>query len=167
MRKIWMGILAVVMSCVIFAYAFDPTLGQANSQANSTCAGDQERAEQVQHSFYGKWEITRYLGSSAVASSDVKVEKMIGKQVAYYPDKAIFGTKEIINPVYRVITMSVAEFARGWKVNAKRIGIEGETIQRVRGNSREGRGGFGFFIKDDDTLIGTAGGYWFEMKRVE
>lgn len=136
-------------------------------QSDDAHSSSREAVGEYTQSFYGKWEITKVLGRSNISAlNEEEVREQIGKQKEYFASMAVSGNVVVINPVYRITSMNIVEFENGERVNAKKIGIESDTVRRVKIDSSLGRSDFGvFYIKDKDTLIYPIEGCWFEMKR--
>lgn len=123
--------------------------------------------------FYGNWVIKNVVAYGKVGTySSEDAEKLLNKTLSFSVDKASCFGEQIedinniaINPVYTKTILSKSDFESGHKITLKQLGINSDPITRVHVEDSKGNG-CNFYIKDDNTLILSAGGTYFELDKI-
>lgn len=143
------------------------------SSGLSAVHSSQSTNSQATESFMGKWTITKLLFSNPRGSTydSETINKLIGRELTFTSEKATcFGDdikyidSTILNPVYTKETLSNDDMNVDYRVNFKNLGITTNSIIQVTISSANGACNT-FLIIDNNTLILTGGGDFFQLKR--
>ncbi|SHJ32042.1 bla regulator protein blaR1 [Clostridium cavendishii DSM 21758] len=125
--------------------------------------------------FFGNWIITKHLASGPVtALSDNDINNVIGKKLSFSEEKSscfgedISSLNNIINnPVYKKSIISKDNFAAGYRqrLTFEKLGISSDSITDVTVTDQNENSCY-FFIKDNNTLILSSGGVYFQLNRI-
>jgi hypothetical protein len=128
----------------------------------------------VEEPYLGQWQIKKELAfapASTYSNDDIKA--MIGKKLTFSKESATcFGdnieylNNTAVNPTYKKTVISKTDFQTNNRVTFERLGITGDSITQIDAADAEGNGST-FFIKDNNTLILSGGGVYFELTRIQ
>lgn len=143
-----------------------PTTGQAiDEEVENPVAMPEE-----QEIYYGTWEIVElYITHNISAIGPDEFKTLVGKEIKYSSDYAIFEDDICMNPTYEVTAYTKADFESYERTDFESIGIDAATLQWITIYTKSGDRWFGvganFIIKDEDTLIMYYLGGFMELKR--
>lgn len=145
---------------------------QAASSKTVTNSNDKD-ANQTSNTetFYGQWKIDKVVGSSRVSAySESDINNIIGKNLSFSKDESsCFGddisslNETVKNPSYNKTTVSNDTFQTGYRTN---YSISNGNVTQVQINDKTGFPACIFYIKDNNTLILSGGGDFFQLSRV-
>ncbi|MCG7345536.1 hypothetical protein MHZ92_15485 [Sporosarcina sp. ACRSL] len=122
-------------------------------------------------SYYGEWIINQVQAYGVGTYSREDAESLLGKTLIFTADKAsYFGDrpsaieKVATNPIYTETIISESDFVENNRIPFDILGIKGPTITEINVSGSNGPVST-FFIKDDNTLIISGGGTYFELIR--
>jgi len=144
---------------------------QTETVSNSDNSTD---SKEIEKTYFGQWQIVKELAFGPVSTySSDEIKNLIGKRLTFSKESATcFGdnveylSKIAINPNYRRTVISKKDFEENYGVTFEMLGITRDSIIRIDASDAMENGST-FFIKDNDTLILSGGGVFFELKRVE
>lgn len=171
-----------LLYAVLFVLAFAFAGCSPNTPSNTVSSQDEQtsstynstESKTVEKAYYGQWQIEKelsYAPASTYSYDDIRA--IIGKRFMFSKDGATcFGDKveylsnTAINPFYKETVISKRDFEESNKVTFDKLGIKGDSIIQVDVFDANDNG-CTFFIKDDDTLILSGGGAYFELSRID
>jgi len=146
---------------------------QTPSTNNSTVKKPADK-KAVEEPYIGQWQIVKELAfapASTYSNDDIKA--IIGKKLTLskesatcFGDKAEYLNNKAVNPDYKKTVISKEDFEMNNRVTFDKLGITGDSITQIDAADAKGNGAT-FFIKDNNTLILSGGGVFFELKRVQ
>ena len=143
-----------------------PTTGQAvDEEVENPVAMPEE-----QEIYYGTWEIGELYRTYNISALDPDEYKtLVGKEIIYSSDYAIYEDNICMNPTYEIEVYTKEEFAILVITSFESIGIDAATLQDISIKTDSGDFwesiGNNFIIKDEDTLITSYLGGFIELKR--
>ena len=125
----------------------------------------------VSEPYYGEWIINLVQAYGVGTYSGEDAESLVGKTLIFTADKvSYFGDqlsnvgKVATNPTYTETIISESDFVAKYRIPFDLLGIKAPTITEINVSDSNGHVST-FFIKDDNTLIITGGGTYFELIR--
>lgn len=119
--------------------------------------------------FFGNWEVKKEIATAEVFSEEDS-RGVLGKKIILTSSFVSFDNKVCKNPIYRKIILTKADFESGYRVRFRDLGITQNSlvcVQILQNNGREWECPVAiFFIKDNNKLIITTGGVFFEGIRI-
>jgi hypothetical protein len=122
-------------------------------------------------SYYGEWIINQVQAYGVGTYSVEDAESLLGKTLIFTADKAsYFGDhpstieKLATNPIYTETIISDSDFVEKYRIPFDLLGLEGPTFTEINVSDSNGPVST-FLIKDDNTLIISGGGTYFELIR--
>ena len=124
----------------------------------------------VVESYYGEWIINQVQAYGVGTYSSEDAESLLGKSLIFTANKAsYFGDqpsdieKVATNPIYTETIISESDFVEKYRIPFDLLGIKAP-ITEINVSDSNGHVST-FFIKDDNTLIISGGGTYFELIR--
>ena len=124
----------------------------------------------VVESYYGEWIIKQVQASGVGTYSSKDVESLLGKSLTFTANKAsYFGDKpsDIVkvatNPIYTKTNIPESDFVEKHRIPFDNLGLKAPITEINVSDSKVHVSTF--FIKDDNTLIISGGGTYFELIR--
>lgn len=139
-----------------------------NTEANANTA-------QREEPFYGEWVIKAAVGYGRAGSySEDDIKSLIGKTLSFskeqsscFGDEVKYLDNTVQNPTYKKSILNDAEFTTDYSVPISTTTINGDSITQIEVVNATGASDCTFFIKDDNTLILSGGGTFFELDRIK
>ena len=129
-----------------------------------------EPIQGASESYYGEWIINQVQAYGVGTYSREDAESLLGKTLIFTADKAsYFGDqpsaieKVATNPIYTETIISESDFVEKNRIPFDLLGIKAP-ITEINVSDSNGHVST-FFIKDDNTLIISGGGTYFELIR--
>ncbi|MDP4153536.1 MAG: hypothetical protein Q8865_08900 [Bacillota bacterium] len=124
--------------------------------------------------FYGIWKISKTYDTGTVSALTADdINSIIGKKITYSQHSAAIEKNICNTPVYKRNIYSKEDFIFNTKTTLDKIGIEANSVTGIDIYENNGEKnlwnsiGNSFFIKNDNTLILSYEGMYFELDRVE
>ena len=121
-------------------------------------------------SYYGEWIINQVQAYGVGTYSSEDAESLLGKSLIFTANKAsYFGDqpsaieKVATNPIYTETIISESDFVEKYRIPFDLLGLKAP-ITEINVSDSNGHVST-FFIKDDNTLIISGGGTYFELIR--
>ena len=121
--------------------------------------------------YYGEWIINQVQAYGVGTYSGEDAESLLGKtliftadKVSYFGDQLLDIGKVATNPIYTESIISESDFVAKYRIPFDLLGIKAPTITEINVSDSNGHVST-FFIKDDNTLIISGGGTYFELIR--
>jgi len=121
--------------------------------------------------YYGEWIINQVQAYGVGTYSGEDAESLVGKTLIFTADKvSYFGDqlsdvgKVATNTIYTETIISESDFVAKYRIPFDLLGIKAPTITEIIVSDSNGHVST-FFIKDDNTLIISGGGTYFELIR--
>lgn len=137
---------------------------------NSGVVTEPEPIQGASESYYGEWIINKVQAYGIGTYSVEDAESLLGETLIFTADKAsYFGERPVAiekvatNPIYTETIISERDFEVGYRIPFESLGIK-VPITEINVSDSNGYVS-SFFIKDDNTLIITGGGTFFELIR--
>lgn len=137
---------------------------------------DIDNSKQTDESFFGQWVIKKLIASGPVGSYGPEdIKKILSRKLSFSAEKSSCFGDEIkyldevaINPVYKRDVVTRDDFATGYRyrLTFDDLGINNDSIIEVIVADSKNKGCL-FYIKDNNTLILSGGGDFFELDREE
>ena len=147
-----------------------PTLTE---QDNSTGNSKDSTTTQSKETFFGQWVIKKVIAYGPVGTyGEDDIQKVLGKKLTFSAEKATcFGespedlNKIIINPIYKKSVVTKNDFANQYRnrLTFDKLGITTDSIESIE--TSDAKGACRFFISNDNILILSGGGVYFELDR--
>jgi len=122
-------------------------------------------------SYYGEWIINKVQAYGVGTYSSEDAESLLGKSLTFTANKAnYFGDqpsdieKVATNPIYTETIISESDFVANYRIPVDLLGIKAPTITEINVSDSNGHVST-LIIKDDNTLIISGGGTYFELIR--
>jgi hypothetical protein len=150
------------------------TQQETNNQSNANTAKPAQSTtapvNETKEVFYGQWVIKQVLAYGSVGTYSKKdAESLLGKSLSfstvnanYFGDQPSEIDKVAANPVYKKTVISKGDFVTNYRMTLEKLGIKADSISEVTVSDTKGTVSI-FLIKDDNTLIITGGGTYFEL----
>lgn len=131
------------------------------------------QSSQVTERFMGNWAISKFLASDTGGSAydSGTINELIGRPLIFSEEKATcFGDNidvmnhTVSNPSYKRETLSNEELYQNYRVTFNMLGITTDSLTQISVYDNTNNG-CTFFVVDNDTLILTGGGDFFQLKR--
>ncbi|MBO0589240.1 hypothetical protein [Sporosarcina sp. E16_8] len=127
--------------------------------------------QSASESYYGEWIINQVQAYGVGTYSKEDAESLVGKSLTFTANKAsYFGDqpsdieKVATNPIYTKTIITESDFVSKYRIPFDLLGIKAPTITEINVSDSNGQVSI-FFIKDDNTLIISGGGTYFELSR--
>jgi hypothetical protein len=127
--------------------------------------------EASEKAYYGQWVISKVQASGIGTYSNDSANSLIGKSLSFTSDKAnYFGDEPSViekvaaNPIYTETIIKESDFAVNYRIPLDNLGIETDTVTEISVSDLNGYV-CTFFIKDENTIILSGGGTYFEAVR--
>ena len=140
-------------------------------EVNSVVVTGSEPIQGASESYYGEWVINQVQAYGVGTYSREDAESLLGKTLIFTADKAShFGDhpstieKVATNPIYTETIISESEFVENYRIPFDLLGLKGPTFTEINVSDSNGPVAT-FLIKDDNTLIISGGGTYFELIR--
>jgi bla regulator protein blaR1 len=152
------------------------TQQETNNQSNTNTAKPAQSttapANETKEVFYGQWVIKQVLAYGSVGTYSKKdAESLLGKSLSFstinashFGDQPSEIDKVATKPVYKKTVISKGDFVTNYRMTLEKLGIKADSISEVTVSDSKGTVCI-FLIKDDNTLIITGGGTYFELVR--
>ena len=129
-----------------------------------------EPIQAASESYYGEWIINQVQAYGVGTYSGEDAESLLGKTLIFTADKAsYFGDqpsdieKVATNPIYTETIIPESDFVEKYRIPFDLLGLKAP-ITEINVSDSNGHVAT-FFIKDDNTLIISGGGTYFELIR--
>ena len=126
---------------------------------------------QTHSAYFDEWIINQVQAYGVGTYSSEDAESLIGKSLIFTADKAsCFGDrlsdigKVATNPIYTETIISESDFVANYRIPVDLLGIKAPTITEINVSDSNGHVST-LIIKDDNTLIISGGGTYFELIR--
>ncbi|MDF2587897.1 MAG: peptidase BlaR1 [Anaerocolumna sp.] len=145
----------------------------AGSADNSNpVSSDGTFASSSSQGYLGEWKISKVIAFGSVGTySKEDAESLIGKSITFSSDKAnYFGDSPSVmkestsNPDYLETNLTSSDFTTNYRMTFDKLGITSDSITEVTVTNKDGFVS-NFLVKDDNTLIISGGGTYFELTR--
>ena len=144
----------------------------ASNTTSKTDNSAKEDQSDTKETYYGKWIIKKQIAYGPVGTySNDDIKKMLGKEISYSNEKAMYETNVCEKPAYQKSTISQADFEANNRIKFSKLGVTDTSIVQVivytDSSYKDIWNGNGciFYIKDPNTLILFDGGVYFELDR--
>ena len=139
-------------------------------EVNSVVVTEPEPIQGASESYYGEWIINQVQAYGIGTYSVEDAESLLGKSLIYTADKAShFGdnpsdiVKVATNPIYTETIIPESDFVEKYRIPFDLLGLKAP-IREINVSDSKGHVST-FFINDDNTLIISGGGTYFELIR--
>lgn len=124
--------------------------------------------------YFGQWTVSKVLAYGAVGTySKEEAEKLVGLNLSFTEDSAAVINDQpsdkasvIDTPTYQESSMTKESFLSDFKMSFDQLGITADSVTSVT-VSGGSAGGCALLLKDENTMVLTAGGTYFELTRGE
>lgn len=124
-------------------------------------------AERQPTSYFGRWVIGPAFVVHSSPLSDQEIDALVGQPVAFSDIQVRIG-REACRPRYRVEAISTEEFIWRCRMKPIEVGISGDFVTEIDIEDTAATTPFAtVFVKDNDHLILTFEGVYFELRREE